>query len=62
MEVCDECSNRTVCVLYRESRERNSVFCDFTSLCVHIVTSQVIKFALIKILNNLATKGAITIK
>ena len=37
-------------------------FCDFTSLCVHIVMSQVIKFALIKILNSLATKGAITIK
>ena len=48
MELCDKCNNCTsfiqiqlvVSVLYRKSPERHSIFCDFTPLCVPVVTSQ----------------------
>ena len=43
MELCDECNNRTNFKFYAEKDVRDiQFFCEFTSLCVHIVTSQVI--------------------
>ena len=44
-----------VSVLYKASLPRYSIFCDFTSFCVHNMTSQVISI-------NSATKSAFTIK
>ena len=41
MELCDECNNCKKFQFYKENLLRDiQFFCDFTSLFVHIVTSQ----------------------
>ena len=42
MELCNEYKNCKTFQFYTEKVFRDSIFCDFTSSCVHYMTSQVV--------------------